>query len=81
MDIKKKRLIILLIETALAVLLTFLPRIFVSLGINTFPGFNIIVYLLIAVTAFFAIKLSELKIDFEWKNYKQFLVGAGVALI
>ena len=81
MDIKKKRLIILPIETALAVLLTFLPRILGSLGINTFPGFNIIVYLLIAITAFFAIKLSELKIDFEWKNYKQFLIGAGVALI
>ena len=80
MSIEKKRLIILPIETTVIVLLTFLPKIIAACGGTTFPGFNIIVYLLIAISACLAIRLSEVKIDFEWKNYKQYLIGAGVAL-
>ena len=42
---------------------------------------NIVFNLLIGVAAYIAIKLSDMRIDFEWKNYKQYIIGIGIALV
>lgn len=42
---------------------------------------NIICNLLIGLIAYIAIKLSGMKIDFEWKNYKQYLIGILICII
>ncbi len=77
-----KKPLIFAIETLVVVGLTFLGwllplislpilRIFANIGTN----------LLLGASAWVAIKLSGLSVDFEWKNYKQFLIGAGVCLV
>ncbi len=36
--------------------------------------------LLMGLSAFIAIKLSGIQIDFEWKNYKQYFIGVGICV-
>ena len=76
----KNRPTILIIETLLVALLMFLPIILHALKVNTFPGFEIFIYILVGVSAYFAIKLSKVDIDFHWKNGKQFVVGICLAV-
>ena len=41
---------------------------------------RIILNLLIGLSGYIAIKMSDIEIDFEWKKYKQFIIGSLVAL-
>lgn len=82
MATNNKKYIILCIEILIIIGLTFsswlipyisiLPlRLVVRIALN----------LLIGLSAYIAIKLSNIEIDFEWKKYKQFIIGALIALV
>ncbi|MBO4478832.1 MAG: CPBP family intramembrane metalloprotease [Clostridia bacterium] len=78
----KRNSVILLVETIVIIGLTFLSKLTFSIKILSLRiGTNVAVYLLLALSAIIAIKLSGVKVDFFWKNSKQFAVGGGVALI
>lgn len=79
---KLNKYLILGIETLVIVGLTFSTWL-IPLIPNRIGGLitRVIINLLFGVSAFISIKLSGLKIDFEWKNYKQYVIGLIVCLI
>ena len=76
----KKKIIVLIITTALLVLLTFLPSI---LPITGTAGlyFRFGIYFAIAGVAIASIIITGIRIDFDVKNWKQYLIGLGLAIV
>lgn len=77
-----KKYIILISEMIILMGLTFLS--WTIPYISNLPlkiMFNIILNLLIGLSGYVSMKLSGLKIDFEWKNYKQYIISIIIALI
>ena len=69
----KKKIIVLIITTALLVLLTFLPSILPITGTpKAYLRWG--VYFAMAVVAIAAIIITVIKIDFDVKNWKQYLI-------
>lgn len=78
----KKKIIVLIVTTILIGVFTFLG------GLNPFKDnlilkrlFSVSMNLLNGVTAFIAIKLTNVKIDIELKNFWQYLIGLVIALV
>ena len=75
-----KKYIVLIVETLFIVGVLLMSH-FVNITgywkLLWFPFVNI----LTATSAFVSIKLTDIKIDFEWKNYKQYLIGIGIAVV
>ena len=76
----KKKLIILIAATLLIVFFTFMPQ---FIPLTGFPSyfFKIGIYVLMGATAVVAMILTGIKIDFDVKNWKQYLIGLGLALV
>ena len=77
----KKKIIVLIVTTILIGVFTFLG------GLNPFTDnlilkrlFSVSMNLLNGVTAFIAIKLTNVKIGIELKNFWQYLIGLAIAL-
>ena len=75
----KKKIVVLIIATALIVAFTFLPQLIPLTGIPSFL-FKASIYLLIAGVAIVGMILTGIKIDFDIKNKWQYLIGLGIAL-
>ena len=70
------------IEAIVLAGLTFLPHAYAALSsIPLRILLNALVYLLMGASALVAMKCTGVRVDLELKNYKQFLIGAGVALL
>jgi membrane protease YdiL (CAAX protease family) len=78
----KKNVIVFLIVIILIGLLTFIYGELMSVIslIWLRIGLGVIINLLNAVIAYVAIKVTEIKIDFEWKNYKQYIYGLVICI-
>lgn len=77
---KEKKYIILIVETLIIAGMLCLVKFIPSTGIKGIDiVLNISYNLIMGITAFIACKLTGIKIDFEWKNYKQFIIGFGIA--
>lgn len=77
-----KKYIILVIETLIIIGVLCAAKFIPSTGIKALNIIlNISYNLIMGITAFIACKLTGIKIDFEWKNYKQFIIGFGIAFI
>ena len=76
----KKKIIVLIIATALLVLFTFLPNI-VPLTGTAGLYFRFGIYFAIAGVAIASIIITGIKIDFDVKNWKQYLIGLGLAIV
>ena len=76
----KKKIIVLIITTALLVLLTFLPSILPITGTpKAYLRWG--VYFAMAGVAIASIIITGIKIDFDVKNWKQYLIGLGLAIV
>lgn len=77
-----KKYIILFIEILIIVGLTFSSWLIPSISILSLRLIvRIILNLLIGLSGYIAIKMSNIEIDFEWSKYKQFIIGALIALV
>lgn len=77
-----KKYVVLAIETVIVILLTCHVLLVPYIDQLVWKRiFNISVVLLMGASAFVACKLSGIEIDFEWKNYKQYLFGIGIAIV
>ena len=76
----KKKIIVLIAATLLIVLFTFMPQ---FIPLTGFPSyfFKIGIYVLMGATAAVAMILTGIKIDFDVKNWKQYLIGLGLAIV
>ena len=76
----KKKIIVLTIATLLIVFFTFMPQ---FIPLTGFPSyfFKIGIYVLMGATAVVAMILTGIKIDFDVKNWKQYLIGLGLAIV
>lgn len=75
-----KKYIVLIVETLVIVGILLMGHFINITGywrLLWFPFINV----LMAISAFISIKLTGIKVDFEWKNYKQYLIGIGIALV
>lgn len=75
----KKKIITLIVATLLIVLLTFLPSLVPLTGLRGFL-FRIFVYLSVAAVCIGAMIITGIKIDFDVKNWWQYLIGLAIAL-
>lgn len=79
----KKNIIVLSIVIILVSLLTFIYGFFV----NSFDllwlriSFGVIINLANAGISLVAIKVTRMKIDFKWKNYKQYIIGIVICVV
>ena len=77
----KKRIIVLIITTIFIIGLTFLTWPISSIdNVYIKRGLIILLYLLMCAVAIVASKLTGIKIDIDFKNYIQFLIGLAIAL-
>ena len=76
----KKKIIVLIAATLLIVFFTFMPQ---FIPLTGFPSyfFKIGIYVLMGATAVVAMILTGIKIDFDVKNWKQYLIGLGLAIV
>ena len=76
----KKKIIVLTVATLLIVFFTFMPQ---FIPLTGFPSyfFKIGIYMLMGATAVVAMILTGIKIDFDVKNWKQYLIGLGLAIV
>ena len=76
----KKKILILIAATLLIVFFTFMPQ---FIPLTGFPSyfFKIGIYVLMGATAVVAMILTGIKIDFDAKNWKQYLIGLGLAIV
>lgn len=75
-----KKYIVLSIEILIIVGLTFSSWLIPYISILSLRLIvRIILNLLIGLSGYIAIKMSNIEIDFEWKKYKQFIIGALIA--
>ena len=76
-----KKYIILVIETIVVIGLLCLAKFLPSTSSKALNlVINTSIYYMMGISAIIALKLSGLTIDFEWKNYKQYLIGLCIAL-
>lgn len=75
-DNHMRKYIILIVETCIVIGVLCAAKFIPSTGIYGLNlTLNIIYNLLIGASAFVACKLLEIQIDFEWKDYKQYIIG------
>ena len=69
---KEKRLIILIIVYIISVLCVMLSQLFKGILALIFP---IVLNIIIAIITVFAMKITKMEIDTNYKNYKQYIIG------
>ena len=69
---KEKRLIILIIVYIISVLCIMLSQLFKGILVLIFP---IVLNIIIAIITVFAMIITKMEIDTNYKNYKQYIIG------